>query len=178
MTSRDLTPWPAARSMSRLAADPFRMFRQEMDRLFDNFIPAETRSFAGFSAPWPSVDVDEDDRKYTVTAELAGLDRDDLKLDLRDNVLTLSGEKRQSETERENGRLYAERYYGKFERVIPFDSEIDGEKVQADFKHGVLTITLPKNPRAAETSRRIQINASDGQDLGGGPQDQQAAPQG
>lgn len=160
MPNRDLTPWTGSRGLS-FVRDPFTGFRREMDRLFDDFFaPAETRSFgapAGVAAVWPSIDVNETDQAYTVTAEAPGLEEKDVELNLRDNVLSISGEKRQEHKEEDGGRTYAERFYGRFQRSIPFDAEVDADKVQATFKNGVLTVNLPKNPQARDKTRRIEI---------------------
>jgi HSP20 family protein len=160
MANRDLTPWTGGRGLSPFGRDPFTSFRREMDRLFDDFfVPTEQRSFGRNDAATlrPSVEVAETDQAYTVTAELPGLEQKDVELNLRDNALILSGEKRQ-ETSQDNGGLsYTERSYGRFERVLPFGEEVDPDRIEAKFKNGVLTVTLPKNPKAKEKARRIEI---------------------
>ena len=169
MANRDLTPWRSQGAPS-FGRDPFALFRREMDRLFDDFLaPAEPRSFAAAGtqgAVWPSLDVDETDQAYMVTAELPGIDQKDIELDLSDNALTLRGEKRSERKEEEGGRRYSERSYGRFERTIPFAQEIDADKVEASCENGLLKITLPKNARARDKSRRIEIKG--GANAGGG----------
>jgi HSP20 family protein len=81
----------------------------------------------------------------------------DVEVGLRDNVLTLTGEKRQEHKEGDGGRAYVERSYGRFERAIPLDLEVDADKVEATFKNGVLTVSLPKNPQARDKTRKIEI---------------------
>jgi HSP20 family protein len=93
---------------------------------------------------------------------LPGLERKDVELTLRDNALVLSGEKRQEHAEAEGGRTYTERAYGRFERVIPLEAEVDADRVEAVFKNGVLTVAVPKNPKAQDKSRRIEIRPQDG----------------
>ena len=158
MPNRDLTPSSGARSLSPFGEDPFSSFRRQFDRLFDDFFaPAEPRSFASLGVAHPSIELHETDKAFEVTAELPGLDEKDVQLELRDNVLTISGEKRAERQEEEGGRHWSERTFGRFTRTIPLDGEVDPEKVQAAFKKGLLTITLPKNPRAQEKTRRIEI---------------------
>lgn len=162
MANRDLTPWTGGGGLTPFGRDPFGSFRREMDRLFDDFFtltPAEGRSFATPTANGlrPNIELRENDQAYTVTAELAGLDPKDVELNLRENALVISGEKRQEHKEGDGGRAYTERSYGRFERLIPFDSEVDADKVEAKFKHGVLTVTLPKNAKAQDKTRRIEI---------------------
>ena len=163
MANRELTPWTGGRGRSPFGRDPFTSFRHEIDRLFEDFMaPIEQRTFAGNGGNGgallrPSVDVAETDQAYTVTAELPGLEQKDVELNLRDNALTLSGEKRQETSESNGGRSYTERTFGRFERVIPLPQEIDADNVAATFKNGVLKVTLPKNPKAQDKARRIEI---------------------
>jgi HSP20 family protein len=164
MANRDLTPWRQSGSVG-FTRDPFASFRREMDRLFDDFFaPAETRSFASPAqaggAVWPSIDVHEGDQAYTVTAELPGIDLKDIELQLHDNALTIRGEKRSERKEDEGGRRYSERSFGRFERTIPFSTEVDADHVEAACDNGVLKITLPKNARAREATRRIEIRGA------------------
>lgn len=158
MANRDLTPWSGGRGLS--AFDPLTSFRRQMDELFDTFLsPAEGRSFAAPMERWPSIDLREDDQAYTVTADLPGLEAKDVELNLRDDVLTISGEKRQEHREEDRGRSYTERTYGRFQRAIPLEGEVDADKVEADFRNGVLKVTLPKNPKTAEKTRRIEVRS-------------------
>jgi len=138
-----------------------------MDRVFGDFLspllgPAESRRFGVPAAGgiWPSLDVHDTDNAYVVTAELPGLEQKDVELSLRDNVLAISGEKREERRDENAGRTYTERSYGRFQRSIPFDTEIDADKVEASFKNGILTVTLPKSQRAAEKSRRIEVKSA------------------
>jgi len=103
------------------------------------------------------VDVEETDKEYRVTAELAGLEERDVEVLLQDGLLTVRGEKK-LESENRN-RTYSERFYGRFERQITLDRDVDDSAVNATFKNGVLTVTVPKSPRAVERSKRIPINA-------------------
>jgi HSP20 family protein len=164
MANRELTPWSRG-GLTPFGRDPFASFRYEMDRLFDDFFSPVAGEGRNFAAPAqsaaavlrPSIDVDETEQAYRVNAELPGLTEKDVELNLRDNVLTISGEKRSEREEEKGGRRYAERSFGRFERTIPFPAEIDAERVDAVFKNGVLTVTLPKNTKAQEQSRRIEV---------------------
>jgi HSP20 family protein len=171
MNNRNLTPW--SRGVPTTFADPFSSFRREMDRLFDDFFaPAgEGRSFgapaqAATALLRPSIDVEETEQSYVVSAELPGLTKQDIELNLRENALTISGEKRAERNEEKAGRRYAERSYGRFERTIPFPTEVDADHVDASFRNGVLTVTLPKNEKARDKTRRIEVR-SGGQGAGG-----------
>ncbi|MGR4863916.1 Hsp20/alpha crystallin family protein [Caulobacter sp. LARHSG274] len=158
MPNRDLTPWTGSRGLAPFERDPFASFRRQVDRLFDDFFAPETRSFAtAATTPWPSVDVHETDQAYRVTAELPGLEQKDVEVKLSDNALTISGEKREERAEADAGRTYTERTFGRFERTIPLAAEVDGDKVKASFKNGVLTVEALKNPSARDKTRRIEI---------------------
>ena len=163
MANRDLTPMSGGRGLAPFGRDPFTSFRREVDRLFDDFFtPVESRNFAAPGARAgamlsPSVDVRETDQAYMVTAELPGLEQKDIELNLRDNVLTISGEKRQEKSDGDNGRSYIERTYGRFERIIPLGADVDADRVEATFKNGILTVTVPKSPQAQDKARRIEI---------------------
>lgn len=106
---------------------------------------------------FPRLDISENDTEFQVTAELPGMEEKDLQIRLEKDTLVLSGEKK-SETE-DKGKTYhrVERSYGSFERVIPFDTQLDEDKVSAVFKNGVLTVTLPKAGDAIRKSRQIEI---------------------
>ena len=163
MAERELTPWSGSRGLTPFGRDPFfTSFRREMDRLFDDFFTptaAEPRSFAArvSRGGFPNIDVEETKTGYKVTAELPGLEQKDVEISLRDNALLISGEKRDEHTEAQGSRTWAERSFGRFERVIPLDAEIEAEKVEAKFKNGVLTIELPRSAKAQDKTRRIEV---------------------
>lgn len=168
MANRDLIPWGGP-EFDPLGRDVFSSVRREIDRVFNTLAPrfAEPRSFlpstrlmAGAGETlWPSVDVKENDKAYIVTAEVPGLERKNIDVDLRDNVLTISGERQEERAEEGQGRMYAERYFGRFRRSIPFDVEVEPDKVDAELKNGVLTITVPKNPQARARTKQIEVRA-------------------
>ncbi|RUY02233.1 Hsp20/alpha crystallin family protein, partial [Mesorhizobium sp. M7A.F.Ca.US.005.03.2.1] len=140
--------------------DPFVSLHREVNRLFDDAfrsfgarLPAFSPSFA---ATWPSVEISDTDKEVRVTAEIPGLDESDIEVLLDNGALKLKGEKR-SETE-DKDRQFSERFYGRFERLIPLGYEVEEDKVNAAFKNGVLTVTLPKTERAQAKAKRIAIN--------------------
>ena len=138
---------------------PLSSLRREMDRLFDDYLlPGESR-ILGSWALQPCIELEESDDAYAVTAEMPGIDQKDITLDLKDNVLTLVGEKRDEHKENERGRHYTERAYGRFERRIALDQEVDADKIDAHFNNGVLKVKLPKNPRAQDKGRHIDIKS-------------------
>lgn len=161
MNVRDLVPWSRGSDRDRRGAmqssamaNPVMNLHREMNRLFDDMF----RGFEGSRGAWPSMDVEETDKEYRVTAELPGLDEKDVEVILDDGVLTLRGEKKW-ETEPQN-RSYSERVYGRFERQIVLGRDVDENAVSATFKNGVLTVTVAKSAQAAERQKKIPINAA------------------
>ena len=168
MNMRDLIPWGRQSSNAPVQyqgenSNPIAGLRREVDRLFDDLFRGSLPGLgsgigSGFGrslSVWPNVELSETDREIRVTAEVPGMSENDVELLLEDGVLTLRGEKK-SETE-DKDRGYSERYYGRFERRIALPSNVDEQGAKADFKDGVLSVTLPKSAEA-ERGRRIPIN--------------------
>jgi HSP20 family protein len=128
--------------------------QQEMNRLFDDFF-GERRTEMGESTWLPSVDVSENDSALSVRAELPGMTQDDIELNLQDNVLTLTGEKKKEHQEEQENFHRVERSYGSFRRTFTLPCNVKAEKISATFKDGVLEITLPKTEEAKP--KKIEI---------------------
>ena len=166
MAVKDLIPWGRSRSLvpstiQNEEANPFLTLHREMNRLFDDVFDrfdSSMPSLLGRLPSWPSIEVTASDKEVRIAAELPGLEEKDIDLLVDDDVLTIRGEKR-AETE-DKDRRFSERYYGRFERVIPLPFEVEDDKAEASFKNGVLTVTLPKSPKAQEKAKRIAINGS------------------
>jgi len=128
-------------------------FRKEMDRLFDRFWEA-----GDSSAGWdPKVDVSETKEAFIVKAEVPGIEPKDIQVSLENGVLVLRGEKKQ-EIEKKDEQYYrAERAYGTFVRSLRLPTAVDGLKVNASFKHGLLTVLLPKAAEAMGHAIPIKV---------------------
>ncbi|MCB1463768.1 MAG: Hsp20/alpha crystallin family protein [Nitratireductor sp.] len=141
--------------------DPFVSLHREVNRLFDDVFRGFGSSLpsldgvSAFNSRWPSVEISDGEKEIKVTAEVPGLEEKDIEVLLNDGLLTLKGEKR-SETENKDNQ-FSERFYGRFERRIPLDYEIKEDQVEARFKNGVLTVTLPKSEKAQSQVKRIAI---------------------
>jgi HSP20 family protein len=139
--------------------NPFAMLRHEMNTLFDNFFsgfeiePFEKR-FGAFS---PSIDVKEDEKEIKVSAELPGMDDKDIDVSLTKDALTIKGEKKEKKEDKGKDYYRMERSYGSFSRTIALPKEIDTDKVKAEFKKGVLTVTLPKTAKAIKETKKIPV---------------------
>lgn len=151
---------PAAREEDH----PFFSLQRDMNRLFDSFFRDLDVSPSG---PWetgmetfsPSIDVREDEKEIVVKAELPGVEDKDVEVLLSGNALTLKGEKREEKEEKEKGYYHMERRYGAFSRVIPLPEGVETEKAEASFKHGILTIRLPRKESAIEAGKKIPIKS-------------------
>jgi HSP20 family protein len=132
-----------------------RRMNEEMDRMFGGFGFDPWTSGRGESWAFsPPIEVYEHKGKLTVRAELPGLSKDDLKVEVTDEGLVISGERRNEDEQRGEGFYRSERSYGRFQRVIPLPDDVkDVDSAQAKFENGVLEVSLP----VPETRRRRQI---------------------
>lgn len=141
----DLSVWPTVGRLFGL--------RDELDRLFESPF-GEWTSGAQLLSVWnPAIDLYEDKDNVFVKAELPGMKKEDIDVSLHDGVLSISGE-RKSEEKFEDAETYrSERFVGRFHRSVTLPSQVKADQVQANYKDGILSITLPK----AEEARRKQI---------------------
>jgi len=129
-------------------------WHKEFDDLFSDFFGARTDNGA-----WaPAVDIEEQEDGYTVTADVPGLAQKDVKVTLQDNVLTLHGERKAETSEKKRGTHRIERTYGAFSRSFALPSAVDAEKVKAEYKDGVVTVTIPKQEE--EKPREIEVKTN------------------
>ena len=161
MAMRDLIPWSrqegGAPSLFRHEAErsPFFRLRREMDRLFDDFFQAPAVG-RGWGGGWPSLEVKEADNEVRISAELPGMSEKDVDLSVHDGVLTIRGERKSEQEDRDRG--WSERYYGRFERRVALPDGADEAHCKADFRDGVLTVTVPRSAEVTR-GRKIPINA-------------------
>lgn len=145
--------------------DPFRdmlRLQQEMDRLFGSTLNPYS-GFPEFDALWdgrqvqPAMDLSEHNDAYIVKMDLPGLDKSDIAIDVRDNVLTVTGKHRESVEQKKGGRmLVQERSLNEFSREVMLPSGVAADQVAAEYKDGTLTITLPKTEKDKD-AHRIEI---------------------
>jgi len=135
----------------------FNRLRNEIERLFESPFGLLSPSSTGFFEGWePTLNVYEDRDKITVQTELPGMKKQDINISLVGNTLTISGERKQEEEKGEGETYRSERYFGRFQRVVTLPTQVDANKVQANYKDGVLTITLPKAEEAKP--KQIAVN--------------------
>ncbi|MCK6481363.1 MAG: Hsp20/alpha crystallin family protein [Planctomycetes bacterium] len=129
--------------------DPFTgltRWGEDLDQFFNDFW--RTGASAEASLLSPAIDVAENEGALTVSAELPGLERKDIDLTVKDGVLMLRGEKRMEEESRDRKYHRIERRYGSFYRALALPDTVDADRVDAAFRNGVLTVTLPKRPES------------------------------
>ncbi|MBI1370492.1 MAG: Hsp20 family protein [Planctomycetes bacterium] len=168
MQISDLIPWGRDRNeVARQQGDgdnPLLNLQRDINRVFDDFWSRFDRSVGVsnglLSVTGPRTDVTETDEAVDVSVELPGMDEKDIDVSLSDDVLTIRGEKKAEREEKKKGYYLAERSYGSFYRSIPLPPGVDSGKAEAQFKKGVLTVTLPKTPEAQAKVRKIEVKAS------------------
>ncbi|MGZ3283936.1 MAG: Hsp20/alpha crystallin family protein [Xanthobacteraceae bacterium] len=147
---------------------PFESLRREVEHLFDDFQLGPWRSpfgrtlfepFRRGEMSWktPAIDVVEKEKAYEITAELPGMDESNIDVKFSDGTLTIKGEKREEKEEKKKDYYLSERRYGSFQRSFSVPDGVDADKIEAGFKNGVLTVTLPKTPEAQKSEKKIAI---------------------
>ncbi|MEO1092993.1 MAG: Hsp20/alpha crystallin family protein [Pseudomonadota bacterium] len=143
-----------------MRADPLHGFRSEMERMMQGFFgaPHWTGTASGDrSVVLPAIDVKEDDGAFVLTAEIPGMDEKDVRLEVRNGMLLLSGEKVHDYTDRKDAVHVMERRYGSVQRAWRLPEVVDADAISARFDKGVLTVTMPKRADVPPASRTIQI---------------------
>ena len=141
--------------MSLIPWNPFR----EMDHLgreMENFMD---RVPFGFLGKWnsPRVDVYETKENVVIKAEVPGVAKEDLHIDMDENSIRLSGQTKRDQEFKDEDVYRSERFYGSFSRVIPLPAEVKSDEAKAEYKDGILKITVPKQESSKRRSRRIDI---------------------
>jgi len=155
--TRAVTPWRPFMDLTR--------WDREMDRMMDDFFGRRFR-------PWwpdrwfrtdemevraPVVDVFEDKNDIVVKAELPGLDKDNIEVNLTDNTLTIKGEKKKEEEVKEENYYRCERAYGSFVRSVELPKAVHADKVKASFKNGILEVRVPKTEEAKAKEIKVKV---------------------
>ena len=145
----EIVPW---RPFGELSS-----FRKEMDRLWDRF-GGETPLTKTFGKSWsPSVDISETKNSLVVKADLPGLEAEDVNVSISGDVLTIKGEKKLEEEEKDEHYHCVERYSGSFQRVFQLPSGVKTDQIEATFDKGVLKVTLPKVEEAKKKEIEVKV---------------------
>jgi len=163
MQIKDLIPWarkdhpPGSKSDDQ---NPIATLQNDMNRVFESF----WNRVGDLDWPWGSgeakSDVVETEGTVEVSIELPGMEMKDIEVSVTDDMLTVKGEKKVERQEEKKGYYLSERSYGAIYRTIPLPPGVDGEKAEASFRNGVLTISLPQTPEAQAKVKRIEVRGA------------------
>jgi HSP20 family protein len=131
-----------------------RRFASEMDRMFENF------NLPGMERFSPQVDIFEQDGKLVVRADLPGMTKDDVSVEVTEDAIVIDGERKYEHEETQEGVYRSERSYGRFHREIPLPEGVKTENATANFKNGVLEVTVDA-PQGVKNRKRIEIQGED-----------------
>jgi HSP20 family protein len=148
-------------------SDPLHMLHRDMNDLLGRFLhgygdPLNRMEnlFPGSLSDRllkPMVDISANDKEYTISIEVPGIEQDDIKLEIHNNTLTVKGEKRQEKEEKKKDYYRMERSYGAFQRVLSLPEDADQDKVAATFKNGVLSVNVPRKALQKTDIKQIEI---------------------
>jgi HSP20 family protein len=155
--TRAVAPWRPFTDLTR--------WERDMDRMMDEFFGRRARPW--WPSRWfgteelevsaPAVDVFEDKGDIVVKAEIPGMDKDNIEVNLSDHTLTIKGEKKKEEEVKKENYYRAERSYGSFLRTLPLPAEVKADKVKASFKNGILEVRLPKTEEAKAKQIKVKV---------------------
>ena len=148
---------PSRRGMSPWR--DLRHIRDEMDRLIGSAFGRAEGEEAGEMGWTPETDLVERPDEFVITAELPGMRRDDVRVEMQDNALMIRGEKREERERREGRRHLLERRFGSFMRSVPLPESVDRDRIHAKFENGVLRVTLPKSEE--RRGREVKIEGGE-----------------
>ncbi len=145
----EVATWPGFGRLTSL--------RDEIDRLFEEPLATLAHSSHLLSGWTPALDLYEDNDKFVLKAELPGMKKEDIELSLHDGSLSISGE-RKDQTEHKEAEVYrAERFFGRFQRTVTLPTPVAADKVNAQYKDGILTVTLPKTEEAKPKQIEVSV---------------------
>jgi HSP20 family protein len=155
MDTKSVVPVGTQRAITRRDTNPFSFLQQEIDRLFEGV----TRNIPGLATTtMPSMDISETDKAIEITAELPGLEKKDVELNMAENVLTIRGEKKNEREEKNKDYHLVERSYGAFSRSVELPAGVKVEDISAEIANGVLKVTVQKP--APKQTKQIEIKSA------------------
>jgi HSP20 family protein len=145
--------WNPRRELALFPTNVLSMQR-EINRMFDDFFRSDTDEASLLESEWkPAVDITEEENAYVAKVEIPGVEKEDVKITLQDNVLTIRGEKKAEKKTKDASMHRVERYYGSFQRSFSLPTSVRSDAVGAEYKDGILTVVMPK----AEVTKPKQI---------------------
>ena len=126
-----------------------------------SYLPSIWQSSGSSKSPFrPKADIIENGKSYKVILEIPGVAEEDINVESNDNVLKITGEKKQESEEEGEDYHSSERYYGKFQRVISLPEDVDHKKIEAEYKDGLVKVTLPRNESASSNTKKTKLKKS------------------
>jgi len=153
-----LVRWNPTHDLATFPSDVLNMQR-EINRMFDSFFREGIKEDSSLmSTGWsPAVDLTEADDSFVVKVELPGVNKNDVKVSIQDNILTIHGEKKQEKESKTSNYHRVERCYGSFRRSFALPSSVKGDSIDASHKDGVLTVILPKVEEAKRKEIEVRV---------------------
>lgn len=155
--TKAVAPWRPFSDLPRWERDMDRMMEEFFGRRFRPWSPERWFKTEGLEVNAPAVDLFEEKDDIVVKAEIPGMDKDNIEVNLSDHMLTIKGEKKKSEEVKEENYYRSERSYGSFTRTLELPKEVHADKVKATFKNGVLEIRLPKTEQAKAKEIKVKV---------------------
>ncbi|MDD3013957.1 MAG: Hsp20/alpha crystallin family protein [Candidatus Gastranaerophilales bacterium] len=136
-------------------------FQEEMNRMienaFDDLGLVESKSGIKMANRKPAIELNEIDGKFELKAELPGINKDNIDVEVSEDYITVRAETEEKREEEVKNVHRSEFRYGKFMRTIPLPSEVETDKAKAEFKNGILTVTVPKSHEEIEKTKKLKI---------------------
>lgn len=140
--------WKPVHELPTFPSDILGM-QKDINRMFENFFRGGLEDSSLMTSSWsPAVDIAETGDEYLAKVELPGVDKNDIKITMENNILTIRGEKQQEKKEKDVNFHRVERFYGSFQRSFELPGSVKTEKMDAEYKDGILTIHMPKAEEA------------------------------
>lgn len=138
--------------------DPFDLLTDLQEDFGRLFSPALRQNQPeGWRELVPSLEIHEDENQFNLTVDVPGIERKDIDISVTGNTLTVKGERKHEEKKREKGYFYSERRYGSFQRSIQLPSEVESDKIAANYKDGVLEVTIPKSEKVKPKQIKVDV---------------------
>lgn len=155
--TKAVTPWRPSMDLTRWERDMDRMMEDFFGRRVRPWWPESSFRTGELDIGTPAVDVFEEKDDIVVKAEIPGMDKENIEVNLTDHILTIKGEKRKEEEVKEENYYRSERSYGAFLRSVELPKEVHGDKVKASFKNGVLEVRMPKTEEAKAKEIKVKV---------------------
>ncbi|HUK36737.1 MAG TPA: Hsp20/alpha crystallin family protein [Vicinamibacterales bacterium] len=171
-TSEVATRQPESMTQREHYRNPFEVFANEIDRLFDDFgfgrgwrsrpFSSRARRQGALDLWTPQIEAFQQNHELVVRADLPGMKKEDISVDITDEAITISGERKQEQQSESGGAFVSERSYGSFYRTIPLAHGAMADQAKATFNNGVLEIRVPSPPEQVTRGRRIEVQDASG----------------